>query len=164
MISYADLESAFRRERASPILQELPVGFYSEGRQLAANPDLGEHSDAVREHLQKIYLQRVNKIIHAAGRATPDGRPPENMMAEERMLYNRIVEAVAENKAAVLDRQVEVVKEKSGGTVKVRMKKALPAIAGSDATEYGPFKADDIAELPEDTARMLIEKDVAEEI
>ena len=40
MISYADLERAFRLERGSPVLQKLPDDFYADARKLAASPDI----------------------------------------------------------------------------------------------------------------------------
>jgi len=163
MMSYADLESAYRRERASPILQKLPIEFYAEARRLAASPEVGEHGNAVKECLEKLYLQRVNKIIHHAGRMSPGAKQPENIHPEELQLYTQITEAVTGNRAAVLEKKIEVVEEQGKPTLKVKMKKALPAIVGSDLKEYGPFREDDVAELPEDNARMLIQRDIAEE-
>jgi DNA replication initiation complex subunit (GINS family) len=162
MISYADLEKAYRGERASPILQKIPGGFYADARKLAVSPDIGEYKDMVAEILEKLYYQRINKIIHYAGRATPETKPPENMVAEEAELYAAIVVAVVENKALVLDKPLEVEEEVRKPTLKVRMKQALPTIVGSDLREYGPFREDDVVELPEDSARLLIERDAAE--
>ena len=162
MISYADIERAYRLERTSSLLQKLPDDFYADAKKLSVSPDIGEHGDAVIENLVKIYQLRVNKIIHYAGRATPENRPPENALSEETSLYRKIMDAVSENKANVLDKKVELKVEESKPMLKVRMKQALPAIVGSDSREYGPFRADDVVELPEDSAKLLINKDAAE--
>jgi len=161
-MSYGDLEKAYRIERSNPTLQRLPDNFYEEGRRLLNSQGVGEYAKDVRECLDGIYLQRANKIIHYAGRADSRTKPPDNMSPEEAPLYWRIVEAVAENRLTVLDKPVEHRAETQTPMMKVRLKLALPAIIGSDSKEYGPFKEEDIAELPAESAKLLIERDVAE--
>ena len=163
MLSYADLEKTLRVERTTPTLQKLQSGFYDEARALAANPQVGEYKDAIKECLEKTYYLRANKIVHYAGRATVQTKPPENILPEEMPLYNKLLEAVFENRATLLDKPVEYVPPQAAKpTVKVRMKLAMPAIIGSDSKEYGPFKEDDVVELPQDSANLLIDRKVAE--
>jgi DNA replication initiation complex subunit (GINS family) len=162
MIQYSDLEKAYRTERNAPTLQKLQSAFYEEARELAANPDVGDFRDKVREYLGQVYTLRANKIIHYAGRADLNTKPPENILAEEMTLYLRMVEAVSETRAAILDKKVEHAVEAKKPTVRVRLLQALPAIAGSDNREYGPFKEDDVVELPEDNAAVLMERKIAD--
>jgi len=165
MISYADLERTFRLERANPTLQKLQDSFYDEATQLAASPGIGDYAATIRDYTAKIYSLRVNKIVHYAGRAAHDTKPPDNILSEERILYERILAVVVENRAKVLDRkpQMQPVEEKKP-TVKVRIKQAMPAIIGSDSREYGPYKEDDVAELPEDSAEILVARKAAEKL
>ncbi len=161
MMSYADLEKAYRMERASPVLQKLPKDFYADARKLAASPEVGEYEDTVKEYLEKLYYLRANKVIHYAGRAGSSTKPPENALPEEMELYRSVLAAVSENRKSVLDKVVEV-EDVSKPTLKVRMKQALPAIVASNSKEYGPFRVDDVVELPEDSANLLIQRDAAE--
>ncbi len=46
----------------------------------------------------------------------------------------------------------------------VRFKTDLPQIIGVDSKTYGPFKAEDVATIPEENALPLIERDAAQEI
>jgi len=50
------------------------------------------------------------------------------------------------------------------GKIRLRLVKAVPSIVGSDARNYGPFKALEEIELPKKTANILLEWKVAEEI
>ncbi|MFH1055325.1 MAG: hypothetical protein V1744_04435 [Candidatus Altiarchaeota archaeon] len=161
MIHYTDVEKTYRQERTSPLLQRIPRDFYAEARKLAQSPEVGAYRETVLEHLKKTYYLRANKIIHYAGRAADDTKPPENILLEELPLYERILQAVNDNKALIVDKPPEPEIEKKP-TIRVRMKHALPAIIGSDSKEYGPFKEDDVVELPKDSANLLIEREVAE--
>jgi DNA replication initiation complex subunit (GINS family) len=164
MLTYADLEKAFRQERAAPTLQKLPPEFYAEARTLAAAPEAQAFSDSILEHLRKIHSLRTNKIIHYAGRAAPSDRPPDNILAQEAELYAQLMGAVAENRAKVLEAKIEApppAQEKKPSS-KVRIRQALPAIAASDGRDYGPFKVDDIVELPQDLVELLVKRSVAE--
>lgn len=163
MISYADVEKSYRQERTSPLLQKIPAGFYTEARELSQSPQVGDYKDTILEYLRKIYEQRSNKIIHYAGRAGKDAKPPENIIPDEMQLYNDIMKAVEGNRTSIFEKPVEILAEEvKTPTLKVRMKQPLPAIVGSDMREYGPFKVDDVVELPQESAKMLIERNVAE--
>jgi len=164
MISYADLEKAFRAERTYPQLQKLPPSFYDDVKKLSQSPDIGEYSSTVRDYLEKIYNMRLNKVIHYAGRALNESKPPENALPNELSLYNKLLSDVAENRVKVLEKKMMEETVEETNLVKVRIKKPLPAIVGSDSSEYGPFRVDDVVELPEDSARLLIQRDAAENI
>jgi DNA replication initiation complex subunit (GINS family) len=45
----------------------------------------------------------------------------------------------------------------------VVFKEAVPEFLGADLKTYGPFEKGDIAKLPEENAKILIEKGLAEE-
>ena len=46
--------------------------------------------------------------------------------------------------------------------VKVKFLEYVPRFIGIDEEEYGPFEKGEIAEIPEDNAKLLIEKGYAE--
>ncbi|MFH0863371.1 MAG: hypothetical protein V1875_10150 [Candidatus Altiarchaeota archaeon] len=162
MISYADLEKAFRQERAAPTLQKLPADFYADAKSLLENPDVGDFKESISQYLEKTFYIRANKIVHYAGRAAQDTKPPDNILQAEEPLYKDLLDAVARHKAALLDAKSVTVRREARPQVKVRILQALPAIAGSDSKEYGPFREDDVVELPEDSAALLIQRKIAE--
>ena len=164
MISYADLEKAFRQERAAPTLQKLPADFYGEAVALQENPDVGDFRESITQYLEKIFSLRANKIIHYAGRAATDTKPPENILQAEQSLYDDLIGAVARHKSLMLDAKAAARPRDVRPQVKVRILQALPAIVGSDSKEYGPFREDDVVELPEDSAGLLIGRKIAERL
>jgi len=60
-----------------------------------------------------------------------------------------------------LSKVEEKVKSKN---VMVRILREIPAIIGVDMRTYGPLKPEDVASLPVENARILIEEQAAEEI
>lgn len=46
----------------------------------------------------------------------------------------------------------------------VRFVQEIPAIIGSDMNTYGPYRAEDVATLPHENARILIKQGVAVEV
>jgi DNA replication factor GINS len=46
----------------------------------------------------------------------------------------------------------------------LRFLKSVPAIIGADMKAYGPFKAEDVASLPTENAKVLIKQDLAEKV
>jgi DNA replication initiation complex subunit (GINS family) len=163
MISYPDLEKTYRLERASPTLNRIAEDFFDEARALAANPQAASYKDSINDYIEKIYYLRSNKIIHYAGRAASETKPPDNILAKELELYTKIIKVVDETKAALLERIIDVAPVvKPVSLVRVRIKQAMPAIVGADSVEYGPFREDDEVELPEENANILIAHKVAE--
>jgi DNA replication initiation complex subunit (GINS family) len=161
---YSDVEKAYRLERANPTLQKIQDNFYDDANRLAQHPDAGEYKLTILDYIDKIYSLRSNKLIHYAGRAAPGSKPPDNMLPAEQKLYKRIIEAISESKAEVMERKPEPQPVIEQPTVKVRMKQPLPAIAGTDGREYGPYKVDDVAELPLDSANILLGRNAAEKL
>ncbi|MFC2154839.1 hypothetical protein ACFLRC_05105 [Candidatus Altiarchaeota archaeon] len=53
--------------------------------------------------------------------------------------------------------------EKEVVLLKVRFIKPTPSFLGVDMQEYGPYAVDDTPDIPEENARILIDKEVVEE-
>jgi DNA replication initiation complex subunit (GINS family) len=163
MLTYSDLEKAFRQERSATTLQKLTPEFYKEARALAESPEAGGFRESILEYLRKTYTLRANKIIHYAGRSGPDDKPPENILPSELGLYAELMKAVADGRAAIFDSKLDLPPPAPAAKPpsKVRILQALPAIAASDGKDYGPFKVDDVVELPPDLAAVLVRQGVA---
>jgi len=78
----------------------------------------------------------------------------KSLREERRMLDRKTL------KARLMHHEFENVKKR----VLLRFLQEIPAIIGSDMRTYGPFKAEDIATLPIENARVLVEKGIAVEV
>jgi DNA replication initiation complex subunit (GINS family) len=83
----------------------------------------------------------------------------------EEPFFKDIVKVVAGYKKTIAEEALveeEKPEESKLETVSVRIIKAIPEIVGADSKSYGPFKEDDIVELPTENAEILIKHGVAE--
>jgi DNA replication factor GINS len=94
--------------------------------------------------------------------------PQDSLTEEEETLQRSIspsVEAYQDLLKKILTgRLPHLERKKKPKKIVVRILKEIPAIIGSDMKAYGPFKAEDIATLPPENARVLIKQGVAAEI
>jgi len=172
MITYDEIQRIYRLEKNSPSLQKIQENFYKEISEMLPRIDKS-HRAHVITLLKEIYLRRRYKIILHALRTEDETKSPINIIPDELEMYNGIVKSIKEyNNTIILNRlktPEEPEKSKTfeilgAKTLKVKILSPLPALLGSDLTTYGPFKEDDIVELPEDNAKILISKEIAEEI
>ena len=57
-----------------------------------------------------------------------------------------------------------VISEEKNKRAALRFLKDIPPIIGSDMKAYGPFKAEDVASLPIENAKILVKQGLAEKI
>ena len=167
MITYADIQRIYRNEKASVELQKVEDSFYKDSMDLLAKIDEVNKS-FVERMVNEIFERRRNKIVLASLRTTE--KEPVNMIAVERTFFYANAKTLNEYKANALsdgkhadEKAVEetklLVKK-----IKVKFFQPLPAIIGTDMVHYGPFNENDVAELPEENASILIVQNVAEEV
>ncbi len=163
MLNYDEIQRIYRIERNTPTLQAISADFYAQANLLLEGVE-EKHRDYLLKLLADIQDRRTNKIVlHAirAGRASQ----PTNMIPQEAEFYERMVVLLEDHRRGVLSQEYvveatpEVVEHEK---VKLRMLKPLPQIVGSDAKKYGPFKEDDLAEIPVENANVLLGMGVAE--
>lgn len=143
----------------------------------------------IRRLLKDLYDKREKKIIIMAldkSRTKSDVIDISALLKEEKMLFEYLVTLFNKFRSGILynllnvsipaiEKDVENVKEKEvdGKIVKdeieidtkiVRFVHAVPKFVGKELEEYGPFEEDDIANLPNEIADVLINKDRVEEI
>ncbi len=179
--AYNRLFEAWRRERWSRELQRLPDGFLEEmreyaqrlreqGRMVDRSSLIGRIAERERENAERMWREllelRVRKIIEAVleGRAIPI----ENLTPEEKGLHAGIGRLIAEHLEKMRStptRGVSIPRGKPPKGMKVvRFLQSTPAIIGVDMKTYGPFKAEDVALLPEENAENLIRRGIAKEV
>ena len=167
MITYADVQRIYRTEGKSPILEEVPQDFYAQISKLVSKVE-PEHKNHIIKFFGEIYIKRRNKIILHAMRICDKSNPPLNATPSEKQLYTDAVDLIKKYSDSTLlesltKRQEELETEKEEEKIKVRILKPMPSIVGSDLKSYGPFKEDDVLELPESNALLLIKHEFAEE-
>ena len=92
-------------------------------------------------------------------------------MPNEESLYNEISSSLAqfsiiekENISNMEETKVLKNQNSEDITILVRFINSVPKFVGTDSNIYGPFIKEDIANLPEKTAQILINKNRAEKI
>jgi len=133
----------------------------------------------VQKLLDKLYDRRERKIVNMAldksrvGGALID---TNLMLNEEKLMFNKLNEVfntyregiltkIKDGKAPVFkETALDDPKEKkaSGDTQLVRFLSAVPKFVGKNLETIGPFDEEDVANLPKDIAKVLIEKGRAE--
>jgi len=132
--------------------------------------------DSICRILKELYERRETKIINLA---LINSRSNSNvdlsvLLPDEVKFYESlknnldlyrdgILTNVLEGKLPILE-EPKVIKSNFQNKILIRFINPVPKFVGSNGFTYGPFEDEDIANLPEDIAKLLIEKDRAEEI
>ncbi|MBW3011014.1 hypothetical protein KY326_02245 [Candidatus Woesearchaeota archaeon] len=118
---------------------------------------LPPEKDLYDETLCLLNKFRKNMLINLlSGKDIPLGLAPCSQSPEEEP------EAAGEPKA--LNTNVELSGTEEGEGVKIRFIESVPPFMGPDMKEYGPFDSEEIQELPEDIADLMVRKGCAEKI
>ena len=146
----------------------------------------------IRRILSELYERREKKIINMAlnkSRTNSNIIDMSSLLGEEKKLFDSLISLLGRfrkgiilnllnEKMPVLDEEKEL-KEIKGETAKIELEKetpeakdsklvrflhGVPRFVGTELEEYGPFEKEDIANLPDEIASLLISKGRAEEI
>ena len=165
----------------NPELQKLPEGFYSkvaeysrklreESRMLDKRTVkarlLRSESQNVQRMLRELTRSRYKKLLKIA--TGGEKVPSEFLTEEEDKLLTRVsplAEAYRVFAAGLLKGQLmKMTVQQQEGLVALRFLEEVPAIIGADMKPYGPFKAEDIASLPLENAKVLIKQGLTEKV
>ena len=129
--------------------------------------------------LTELYERREKKILNMAmirSRTGADIVDTSGLLAEEKMLFDSLIAQLDHYRSNILQKilearptaaedkpEVPTAAEDTGNKV-VRFLHAVPKFVGKELEVYGPFEQEDIANLPEEIAEILIEKGRAEAI
>lgn len=191
-ITYDTLFDILRREKDKKEIQKLDENFFanvaayfSDKKSILDKIDdySEEEADRIKTQIQnakrivrEIYNAREKKIVEKAiikARTKSDIITTENMLDEEKELFNNLVDVLSKERENVLNKIIKgskiPKKEKAKQEVKkkgvlVRFLVQIPEFVGMDGENYGPFNPDEIALLPEKIANILINTDKAEAI
>jgi DNA replication factor GINS len=167
MLTDETIRRIFEDERNSAGLTKLPDDFFEQVREYLEKKTkmMRDETDqwtmeAVKRRLKTIFERRERKILNAAHGFIDSGVIPENMTAEERGFFEKIVENVnhfQKERAERLERKEE-------NLVMVAMLEDIHKFVAINMKNYGPFKKGDITTLPEPNAEVLVKKGLAQKI
>ncbi len=127
----------------------------------------------IKQLSNEIIERRKRKILDLAllNSRTEAEAKSKNLLPNEEALYNEIKFSltkfsIAEKEDIAIQAEAKVLKNQNSEdiTILVRFINSVPKFVGTDSNIYGPFIKEDIANLPEKTAQILIKKNRAEKI
>ncbi|MFB6246287.1 MAG: hypothetical protein ABEI74_01690 [Candidatus Pacearchaeota archaeon] len=183
MITYNDIYETARKERYTDQLQPLPKNFISnvakyikEKKQLTMK-DQDEFSDeAVKTKKQlenaiaffrELMLRRRKKILNLMLVAAETGiskKDFENMLDFEKELFEEMMQCMekSDKKLNQMLNEGEEKGEKPNENELIMFKQEVEAFAGPDGENLGPFEKGQVASLPKEIAKILINGGKAE--
>jgi DNA replication factor GINS len=178
---YNELYEVWRQELEDVELVRLPDDFYPkvagylkkikeesrmlDKRTVKANL-LGKEWQNVKCMLRELIRARYKKLIGKMAKG--EKIPVDALTIEEKKIFSD-VSSFAEAyltfaKNLIQGHFLKIKDEKEPKIVVLRFLKDVPALIGSDLKTYGPFKAEDIASLPSENAKILIKQGLAEKV
>jgi DNA replication factor GINS len=178
---YNQLYAVWKKELESPELQKLPPDFYSEISSYFKK--LREESRmldkrTVKAELLETEMKNVKLMVHGLIsirykkliKKTSEGQklPLESLTTHEEKIFTEFLSLteVYRNfvKALLQGHGSEFKAESKHKMVVLRFFREIPEIMGVDMKTYGPFKAEDIASIPVENAKILIKRGLAEKV
>jgi DNA replication factor GINS len=160
-----------REEQRVPKLTKLPENFYQNiAAYLQQKKKLIETKDDrkggleiknIERLVEDIFNRRERKILNQAIISVRTNMSPENLTEEEDVFFNVLLNSLKDRRNNTLKKMLEEVEEEFASLIV--FKEDVPQFVGSDMKTYGPFKKGDIAKLPEENMKVLIERGIAEE-
>ncbi|MFX1562219.1 MAG: hypothetical protein ACFFDP_02810 [Promethearchaeota archaeon] len=174
---YSKLLELWKRERKNPELLPLRDSFLQELRvhiEQILTATQAENGNEIQRQISKSELtnlrfmltsllqRRIEKMLKMLLASTPIDY--DLLSRQER----RFIEQVSRNMRTALlveeDLFAPLDAESSSGFLLIRFLEECPELVGADMKTYGPFRADDLATLPLENARMLIRRNTAEAV
>jgi DNA replication factor GINS len=169
-ITFELIRKIQREEQRIPKLTKLPENFYKnvksylqQKRKLVERGDkkVGLELKNIERLIEDIFNRRERKILNQAIITARTNIPPENLTDEEKGFFEDLVNSIKERRKVELEPLLASPKEELVSLVV--FKQDTPEFVGADEKVYGPFKKGDIAKLPEENMKVLIERKIAEE-
>lgn len=158
-----------REEQRSPKLSKIPGDFYSvvisyinQKRKTAKEDRRGMlELKSIERVVEDIFDRRERKIVTAAVNAARTNIQPENMIEEEKDFFDLVTATIRQRRDENLKKVFTA--EKGVEADLIVFRDSVPEFVGSDMKNYGPFKKGDIAKLPEENTKILVEQGVVEQ-
>ena len=185
IITHEALYEILTREKSKQDLQKIDMDFfqqlsaYLEEKELILNSQKEKNSfpeeikktekqlRTIKQLANEIIERRKRKILDLAllNSRTETAPKAKNMLPNEESLYDSILSSLQQ--FSITEKESKVLKDENPedtNTTLIRFIHSVPKFVGTDSNIYGPFTKEDIANLPEKTAGILIRKNRAEKI
>lgn len=171
-VDVISLYSVLLREIENDHVQELDASFYtslSEYLGKLKNEGYDGVENKIKNRLVEMMTQiaslllktRISKVSHG-------GLETTNLLDEERFILESLQEQQERKEmilSATLNGRIKfletIAKKHKTRPITVRFLKDFDQFVGADFTKYGPFKAEDVATIPNENAQALIAKNIS---
>jgi DNA replication initiation complex subunit (GINS family) len=179
MITYNDIYEASKKERYSDQLQQLPKNFvndvaaYLQEKRESSSKENDVFSDVVIKNkkqlenaitlFKELILRRKKKILTLVLVASETGiskQDFENMLSFERALFEEMMKSI-DNSEKLLNEMLNGSEAEQKNELIV-FKDFVEEFVGMDGEKMGPFDKGQIANLPKEISKILIEGNKAE--
>jgi DNA replication factor GINS len=173
-ITFEFIRKIQRDEHREERLSQIPSDFYEKARAyLEQKKKLAERQKDrntnievrnIEGLLEDIYNRRETKLLNYAILTIRTGLPPQNLIDEEKPLFEALVDTLSKQRERVLNMIFKKSKEKVEFNT-VKFLEDVEEFIGIDLKKYGPFKEGDVSKIPKDNAELLekMKKAVKEE-
>lgn len=171
-ITFELIRKIQREEQRLPKPTKLPDNFYQnvnsylqqkkKTAETMGDRKINLEAKNIERLIEDIFNRRERKILNQSLIAVRTNIPPENLTSEEGVFFDHLVKSIKERRSEVLSQIFEITKALAVTESQVVFKEDIEEFVGSNLRKYGPFKKGDVAILPEDNAKILLEKGIAE--
>lgn len=169
-ITFELIRKIQREEQRVPKLTKLPRNFFDNvNSYLQQKRKIAESKEDrkvvleiknIERLVEDIFNRRERKILNQALITTRTNIPPENLTDEEKGFFENLISSIKQRRTTL--NQI-LSKKKAEMATMIVFKEDVPEFVAIDEKSYGPFKKGDIAKLPGENMKLLIEKGLAEE-
>jgi DNA replication factor GINS len=171
-IDISSLYSVLLREIENDQIQELDASFYmslSEYLGKLKNEGYDGVENEIKNRLVEMITQIVSLLLKTRISKVSHGRlETTNLLDEEKFILESLQEQ-QERKDMILSATLNgrtkllesIAKKHKTRPITVRFLKDFDQFVGADFTKYGPFKAEDVATIPNENAQALIAKNIS---
>ncbi len=167
MLTYETLRKILQEERAANKLVSLPEDFFESVKsylekksQISREKEDVWELDSARRTLQELLEVRERKVLELALYHVRSGMEPGDLIPEEKELFERVVQNIKDFQA----KRKVFLEGKPEKRLVVAVLDSVPEFVGTNLKTYGPFKKGDVVSIPEDNAKLLIGKKLAQSI
>jgi len=154
-------------EKNSKKLLNLPENFFDEAKAYLENKAKFANTkedawelDSARRVLQDLLEIREGKLLSIALSYIRAGLEPGSLTREEKEFFDSVVGEIKQFQ----EKRREIFEGKKEKMQAVAFLEALPQFVGVDMKNYGPFERGDMATIPEENAKLLMEKGIVKQM
>lgn len=172
-ITFEMIRKIQKEEANSPKLTKIPENFYEsvknylqQKRSLAEKMEEKKTSIEIKNVerlIEDIFNRRERKIVTWAVNSARAKISVENLTEEEKDFFEKVLSLIKNRREKILKELLSKSEAQKESFSLVIFKESVPEFVGVDMKTYGPFEKGDIAKLPEENMKILIEKGLAEE-